>query len=659
MLKKILIANRGEIARRIIRTARQMGIATVAVYSDADASALHVEEADEAIHIGPSPATDSYLRGDKIIAAAKATGADGIHPGYGFLSENADFAQAVAEAGLTFVGPTAAAMRALGGKAAAKEVAIKADVPVVPGYQGEKQDAPSLAAEAKKIGYPVMIKAVAGGGGRGMRAVEREADMAELLASAQREAAGAFGDARVLIEKVVVRPRHIEVQVFGDAHGNVVHLFERDCTLQRRNQKVIEEAPAPGMSPELREKMCGAAVKLAKAVGYRGAGTVEFLVEGGSLDAQAKWYFIEMNTRLQVEHPVTEEITGLDLVEWQLRVASGENLPLPQDKITMSRHAIEARLCAEDPSKGFLPGVGRIREIWGAGEVERLEIGVRSGDEISPFYDSMIAKLIASGSNRDIALQRLTRSLEGFIVFGPATNGVFLRRLLQDSGVKAGVMDTGLIGREIDRLSQRMVSDAEKADTVAELLRHEREAATPASSHHYSYTGWAANDAFQLGGARTMPMKVVIDGEPQTATVTWPAAARGSTGFAWPSVSLGGAGVPAGGHRGRQNVIYDGTVYASFDGELVTASRPVYDASAVEDGHAGDTVRAPINGKVARIFVAEGDTVAKGDRIAVVEAMKMEHVVHAGRDGTIGKVAVSEGAQVNQGALIAALTEIS
>ncbi len=324
MLKKILIANRGEIACRIIRTAKKMGVATVAVYSDADARALHVEQADEAVHIGPSPATESYLKGDAIIAAAKATGAEGIHPGYGFLSENADFADAVTKAGLKFIGPSAAAMRALGGKAAAKEIAIKAGVPVVPGYQGQSQDAKTLGVEAKNIGYPVMIKAVAGGGGRGMRLVEREADLAEMLASAQREAASAFGNAHVLLEKVVERPRHIEVQVFGDAHGNVVHMFERDCTLQRRNQKVIEEAPAPGMSAELREKMCAAAVKLARHVGYEGAGTVEFLVEGGSLDAQAKWYFIEMNTRLQVEHPVTEEITGLDLVEWQLRVASSE-----------------------------------------------------------------------------------------------------------------------------------------------------------------------------------------------------------------------------------------------------------------------------------------------------------------------------------------------
>ena len=471
MLKKILIANRGEIARRIIRTARRMGIRTVAVYSDADARAMYVGEADEAVHIGPSPATESYLRGDRIIAAAKATGADGIHPGYGFLAENADFAESVGKAALKFIGPSPAAMRALGGKAAAKEVAIKAGVPVVPGYQGEKQDAGSLTAEARKIGYPVMIKAVAGGGGRGMRLVEREADFAELLASAQREAEGAFGDARVLIEKVVERPRHIEVQVFGDAQGNVVHLFERDCTLQRRNQKVIEEAPAPGMSQALREKMCGAAVKLAKAVGYEGAGTVEFLVEGGAasqapsvahqqpaltrapsvahqqpaqLGPDAKWYFIEMNTRLQVEHPVTEEITGLDLVEGQVRVASGERLPLTQAEIEMRGHAIEARLCAEDPAKGFLPSIGPIY-AFDTPDIDglRVESGIEAGDVVSPYYDSMIAKLITSAPSRNEAAEAMVRALRETVVAGPITNQSFLATLLSDENVRKARMDTG------------------------------------------------------------------------------------------------------------------------------------------------------------------------------------------------------------------------
>ncbi len=397
MLKKVLIANRGEIACRIARTARAMGIETVAVYSDADAGAMHTRAADMAVHIGASPATESYLVIDTIIAAAQATGADAIHPGYGFLSENAALPEACAKAGITFVGPTAAAMRALGGKAAAKDIAIKAGVPVVPGYQGAKQDLATLKVEARRIGYPVMIKAVAGGGGRGMRLVEAEGDFASALDSAKREAASSFGNDQVLIEKVVVKPRHIEVQVFGDRHGNVVHLFERDCTLQRRNQKVLEEAPAPGMSAALRSKICAAAVTLAKAVGYTGAGTVEFLVEGGTLEAKAPWYFIEMNTRLQVEHPVTEEITGLDLVEWQFRVAAGEKLPLAQDAIKMHGAAIEVRLCAEDPGQGFMPSVGGIAHLALAPGV-RNEFGVRSGDAVSPYYDSMVGKIIARGA---------------------------------------------------------------------------------------------------------------------------------------------------------------------------------------------------------------------------------------------------------------------
>ena len=388
MFKKILIANRGEIAVRIIRTARRLGVETVAVVSAADRGAPFAQMADEVVEIGPGPASESYLRGDKIIAAALETGAEAIHPGYGFLAENADFADSVGKAGLEFIGPSPDAMRRMGGKAEAKAIAAKAGVPVVPGYAGESQTPRALAREAKRIGYPVMIKAVAGGGGRGMRLVEREADLAAALESAEREAQAAFGDARVLLEKVIERPRHIEVQVFGDAHGNVVHLFERDCSLQRRNQKVIEEAPAPGMSPELRAKMTAAAVACAKAVAYEGAGTVEFLVEGGTLSADAPWYFIEMNTRLQVEHPVTEAITGLDLVEWQLRVAAGEALPLSQAQIQMSGHAIEARLNAEDPAKGFLPSIGPIVAFeTPALEGLRVDAGVEPGSAIPPFYD--------------------------------------------------------------------------------------------------------------------------------------------------------------------------------------------------------------------------------------------------------------------------------
>ncbi len=656
MLKKILIANRGEIARRIIRTARRMGVATVAVYSDADAKALHAEEADEAVHIGPSPATESYLRGDKIIAAAKATGADGIHPGYGFLAENADFAEAAGKAGIKFIGPTPEAMRALGGKAAAKDVAIKAGVPVVPGYQGGKQDAATLAVEAKKIGYPVMIKAVSGGGGRGMRLVASEAELPELLASAQREAEGAFGDARVLIEKVVERPRHIEVQVFGDAHGNVVHMFERDCTLQRRNQKVIEEAPAPGMTPELREKMCGAAVKLAKAVGYEGAGTVEFLVEGGSLDAQAKWYFIEMNTRLQVEHPVTEEITGLDLVEWQLRVASGEKLPLAQSDIKMSGHAIEARLCAEDPAKGFLPSVGRIvrlREPPTAGNI-RNEFGVRDGDQVSPFYDNMIGKVIAKASDRETARRRLRLALERTGVYGLKTNAPFLIALLDRKEVAVSLLDTGYIGRELVSLTANQPSDSALVAGIAELLcLGDREEAywQKGEDNHFS-PSWGRLDGFQLGQRRQQTIALLIDDLPTKAMINWDGAKR--------SIAIDGRSevLVANSEAGIGASEAGNAVYVISDlGLHTTIARPTYDAAAVDEGHAGDHVRAPINGKVARIFVAEGQSVTKGDRIAVVEAMKMEHVLHAARDGIIAKVAATEGAQVNQGTLIASLAE--
>jgi 3-methylcrotonyl-CoA carboxylase alpha subunit len=640
MLKKILIANRGEIARRIIRTARRMGVATVAVYSDADAHALHVAEADQAVHIGASPAAESYLRGDRIIAAAKATGAEGIHPGYGFLAENADFAEAVAEAGLTFIGPGAAAMRALGGKAAAKEVAIEAGVPVVPGYQGPRQDAASLAAEARRIGYPVMIKAVAGGGGRGMRLVASEEDLPELLASAQREAEAAFGDPLVLIEKVVERPRHIEVQVFGDAHGNVVHLFERDCTLQRRNQKVIEEAPAPGMSAALRETMCAAAVTLAKAVGYQGAGTVEFLVEGGTLGPEARWYFIEMNTRLQVEHPVTEEITGLDLVEWQLRVASGERLPLAQGEIGMRGHAIEARLCAEDPAKGFLPSLGRIEAFtYEPTEGIRVESGVGDGSVVSPFYDSMVAKIIAVEPTRDAAIDALRAALHEGNLWGLQTNAAFLDALLADPAVRDGAMDTGLIGREIDRLTRVPPPDEALAAGVLAFLDCEGALADASEADG----PWQVLDGFQLGAPRQEMVRLAIDGEVSAIETAWRDGSRrvrfgAAEATAWPE------------HYHPAGLVH----HALREYRI---ARPAYDAASVDDGNAGDSVRAPINGKVARIFVAAGQAVAKGDRIAVVEAMKMEHVLHAGRDGTITRVAVEEGAQVNQGALIASLAE--
>ena len=653
MIKKILIANRGEIACRIVRTARKLGVATVAVYSDADAKGLHVTEADEAVHIGPSPATDSYLRGDKIIAAAKATGAQGIHPGYGFLSENADFADAVTKAGLKFIGPSAAAMRALGGKAAAKEIALHTGVPVVPGYQGDKQDPRSLSAEARKIGYPVMIKAVAGGGGRGMRLVPNDAELPELLASAQREAESAFGNAHVLIEKVVERPRHIEVQVFGDAHGNVVHMFERDCTLQRRNQKVIEEAPAPGMSEALREKMCAAAVKLAKSVGYEGAGTVEFLVEGGSLGADAKWYFIEMNTRLQVEHPVTEEITGLDLVEWQLRVASGETLPLAQSAIKMSGHAIEVRLCAEDPAKGFLPSVGKyfgVRLLPTRGC--RLETGIGPHGEVSPFYDSMIAKLIVTGERTE-ALDALHDWLQRVQIFGLKTNVAFLSALVTHPDVRSARMDTGMIGRDIATLTDAEVDLELIADAGLTLLQQQPWLGQNLSG--IAVTSWDNRDNFQLGAPRRIRVAVLADDRPYELVIT------SVDGVGLVSIAIGGITITRridGLHQSSSILVEDGVAFATRNAAHLTVRRPIYDASTIDDGATGDVVRAPINGKVARVFVAEGDVVEKGQRIAVVEAMKMEHVLTAGRAGTIAKVAVQEGAQVNQGALLVALVEV-
>jgi 3-methylcrotonyl-CoA carboxylase alpha subunit len=499
-----------------------------------------------------------------------------------------------------------------------------------------------------------MIKAVAGGGGRGMRLVASEGELAELLASAQREAEGAFGDPRVLIEKVVERPRHIEVQVFGDRHGNVVHMFERDCTLQRRNQKVIEEAPAPGMSPALRDRMCSAAVKLAREVGYEGAGTVEFLVEGGSLAADARWYFIEMNTRLQVEHPVTEEITGLDLVEWQLRVASGEKLPLAQSGIGMRGHAIEARLCAEDPARGFLPSIGPIH-AFETPELEtlRVESGIEAGDAVSPWYDSMVAKLITAAPTRDEAADALVDALRQTVLAGPVTNQGFLAALLSEPRVRSGDMDTGLIGRDIDRLAVRRMSPAAILEGAVTLLEQVADDAEdlPASASGPTWSPWSTRTGFTLGAARRERRHLDVDGKRTAFDLAW-GAGRVAATFADPALATGPGHANASLHLAGP-----GRVLVVADGVQAEVALPTWDADAVDDGHAGDHVRAPINGKVARVFVKEGDAIAKGDRIAVVEAMKMEHVLHAARDGTIAKVAAAEGAQVNQGALIASLAE--
>ncbi|HEU4377180.1 MAG TPA: acetyl-CoA carboxylase biotin carboxylase subunit [Hyphomicrobiaceae bacterium] len=650
MLKKILIANRGEIALRIIRTARQLGVQTVAVVSEADRSAPFARAADERVEIGPGPASDSYLRIDRILSAAKSTGADGIHPGYGFLAENADFAEAVGKAGIKFIGPSPDAMRRMGGKAEAKAIAAAAGVPVVPGYQGDAQTAKALVKEAKRIGWPVMIKAVAGGGGRGMRLVEGEADFAGALESAQREAQAAFGDARLLLEKVIARPRHIEVQVFGDSHGNVVHLFERDCSLQRRNQKVIEEAPAPGMSAELRNRITHAAVACAKAVAYQGAGTVEFLIEGGRLTAEAPWYFIEMNTRLQVEHPVTESITGLDLVEWQLRVASGEKLPLTQSQIRMSGHAIEARLNAEDPAKGFLPSIGPVAAFdTPNSEGLRVDAGVEKGSVIPPFYDSMIGKLIASAPDRDEAIARLARALEETVVAGPKTNAAFLRALVTHPAFRSAEMDTGLIGRELDKLAPPAANPRAIAFGVMHLLwqaHDDIEVNRPDSRGGYS--PWGRQDAFQLGPPRRQKLTILADGVATPVEVDWKADG--------PAVTLPGEPQGSAAAIRRISVVGDGhPLYVLYDMHQIALSWPTFAAGGMDDNGDGSSVRAPIIGRVAKVFVKAGDTVAKGDRIAVVEAMKMEHVLHAARAGKISKVAVAENQQVIQGALVAAL----
>jgi 3-methylcrotonyl-CoA carboxylase alpha subunit len=651
MLKKILIANRGEIALRIIRTARRLGVQTVAVVSEADRTAPFARAADERVEIGPGPASDSYLRIDRILAAAKSTGAEGIHPGYGFLAENADFAEAVGKAGIKFIGPSPDAMRRMGGKAEAKAIAAAAGVPVVPGYQGDAQTAKALVKEARRIGWPVMIKAVAGGGGRGMRLVESEADFAAALESAQREAQGAFGDARILLEKVIGRPRHIEVQVFGDSHGNVVHLFERDCSLQRRNQKVIEEAPAPGMSAELRSRITEAAVACARAVAYEGAGTVEFLVEGGRLKAEAPWYFIEMNTRLQVEHPVTESITGLDLVEWQLRVASGEKLPLTQAQIRMSGHAIEARLNAEDPAKGFMPSIGPIVAFdTPSMEGLRVDAGVEKGSVIPPFYDSMIGKLIASGADRDEAIARLARALEETVVAGPKTNAAFLHALVTHPAFRSAEMDTGLIGRELDTLAPAALNPRAIAFGVMHLIwqAHDDIEVNRPVSGSVGYSPWGLQDAFQLGPPRRQKLTVLADGVTTAVEVDWKPDG--------PAVTLPGEQAGSAAAMRRISVAGDGhPLYVLYDMQQIALSWPTFDASGIEDNGDGSSVRAPIIGRVAKVFVKAGDTVAKGDRIAVIEAMKMEHVLHAARAGKVTKVAVAENQQVAQGALVAAL----
>ena len=636
MIQSLLIANRGEIACRIIRTARRMGIRTVAVYSDADAHALHVRQADEAVHIGPSPARESYLVGEKIIAAAKATGAEAIHPGYGFLSENAAFAQAVIDAGLIWVGPKPASIEAMGLKDAAKALMQAAGVPVTPGYMGANQDGAFLAEQAGVIGYPVLIKAVAGGGGKGMRLVEAAADFADALASCQREASASFGNAHVLIEKYVPRPRHIEVQVFGDAHGNVVHLFERDCSLQRRHQKVIEEAPAPGMDEATREAICAAAVRAAKAVDYEGAGTIEFIADGSEgLRADRIW-FMEMNTRLQVEHPVTEEITGVDLVEWQLRVASGEPLPMRQEELSINGHAIEARLYAEDPATGFLPSTGRLERFevgrLARGHRFRIETGVEQGDEISPFYDPMIAKLVVHGATRQVAIANLREMTSRTLCWPVKSNAGFLNLALWDSDVERGELNTGLIAAR----GEEWLPDGKPSNTalqsVALLVIDEALGGKPEhlrDTYLSRDNGPWSNLGFRLNKAHTEPLvRLKLGNE--------------LFDFPFEEIDVGQALWVDRVDRGYL-VTENGETFLLEPDRIDPGS-----SNSAADG----AILAPMPGKVIAVLVSAGRQVAKGDKLLTLEAMKMEHTLVAPFDGTVAEPAATPGAQVQVEAML-------
>ncbi|KRB82976.1 methylcrotonoyl-CoA carboxylase [Sphingomonas sp. Root710] len=614
MIKSLLIANRGEIARRIIRTARKMGIRTVAVHSDVDAGMPFVTEADEAVCIGPAPARESYLVQEKILAAAKATGAEAIHPGYGFLSENAEFAEAVEAAGLVWIGAPASSIRAMGLKDAAKKLMIAAGVPVTPGYMGDDQSPDHLKTEADRIGYPVLIKAVAGGGGKGMRKVDRAEDFADALMSCQREAASSFGDDRVLIEKYILGPRHIEVQVFGDTLGNVAHLFERDCSLQRRHQKVIEEAPAPGMDAATRAAVCEAAVKAAKAVDYVGAGTIEFIADASEgLRADRIW-FMEMNTRLQVEHPVTEMITGQDLVEWQIRVASGEPLPKKQDQLSISGWAMEARLYAENPSVGFLPSTGPLDRLKLPRGI-RVDSGVEEGGEVSPYYDPMIAKLIVGASTRPAAAAKLAAAAGRIEVWPVRTNAAFLARAASDPDFVAGNIDTGFI----ERHAERLVPPAEPSDTAKQAAAR---ALLPAA------TGvWGALPGFRANAAPDRRVAVDIAGHTHLVTVD---------------------DAPI---RARDHDVA-GERLLFVDGEAWPFETPRADhaggGGAVSDG----AILAPMPGKVIAVEVAEGAAVSKGQKLLVLEAMKMEQAMLAPFDGIVAELKVSVGAQVPEGTVL-------
>jgi 3-methylcrotonyl-CoA carboxylase alpha subunit len=669
MFSKILIANRGEIACRVAETARKLGIKTVAVYSEADAHARHVAACDEAVLIGPAPAKESYLLGDKIIAVALATGAQAIHPGYGFLSENAGFAEACAKAGLVFIGPPASAIHAMGSKSAAKALMEKANVPLVPGYHGDNQDADFLLQEADRISYPVLLKASAGGGGKGMRIVEKSEDFKAALASCKREAINSFGDDKVLVERYLTRPRHIEIQVFADSHGECVYLFERDCSVQRRHQKVLEEAPAPGMSEERRRAMGDAAVAAAKAVGYVGAGTVEFIA-----NQDGSFYFMEMNTRLQVEHPVTEMITGLDLVEWQLRVAAGENLPLRQEQLQLNGHAIEARIYAENPEKGFLPSIGTLRYLHTPPAVHfrvdshvqtpaavRIDSGVREGDAISPFYDPMIAKLIVWGKDRDAALANMAAALAQYRIVGLATNIGFLQRLIAGQAFSTADLDTGLIERHHDQLfpAQQPASTAALALATSLLLAQEAERIGDARDP------WAQTSGWRMNGSLLRALQFADEAGDYRLDVEY----RGDQKWI-----LHCDGAQHALHFERQghtdlrvtlddrviagNVVRDGDIFHVFHQgrhAVLTWDDPLAHAGQVESE--GGRLTAPMPGKIVAVLVEKGHSVTKGAPLLIMEAMKMEHTIAAPADGVIDELLYLVGDQVTEGAQLLTFTQ--
>jgi 3-methylcrotonyl-CoA carboxylase alpha subunit len=651
MFKKILIANRGEIACRVIRTAQRLGISTVAVYSEADENALHVAMADEAVNIGPAPSAESYLDIARVVAACRQSGAQAVHPGYGFLSENADFARACARSGVAFIGPDAKAIEAMGNKAAAKAMMERVGVPVVPGYHGEKQGK-ALRKAARMLGFPLLIKAASGGGGRGMRIVRYERELRDAIAGAQREAEAAFGDDRLILEQYLNRPRHVEVQIFADRHGNVIHLFTRDCSLQRRHQKVIEEAPAPDLPPSLRRAIHAAAIKAARAVDYAGAGTVEFML------AEEKFYFIEMNTRLQVEHPVTELVTGLDLVEWQFRVAWGEKLPLRQDRIALKGHAIEARLYAEDPARGFIPSPGtlaRLRLPHGASDL-RVETGVRQGDCVTEFYDPMIAKLASWGKTRAMTLARLGAALAETRILGLATNRDFLLRVVKSRAFAAGPADTGFIERHRRALLPESIPAPETALAAASLSRL---LAVPGGAGGDRYSPWRLHDGWQLTGEGSFELRFDDNGKPRPVRIGFGAGAlrlhfgrSSAEALAW-SMPGGDLAFTLGRKHVDAAVLWRGneaTVALAEGSWRLNLADPK--AKAVGERTAPGRLSAPMPGKIGALLVERGDKVKRGQILLVLEAMKMEHAVASPADGVVAELHCAAGDSVGEGAAL-------